>query len=121
MGNLLSKFVFKDKKDDVVHSSAYGVAQNEGGIGAASTQSFAQRMEIERNRQNIKGYRDARVVNERGREAWRIRQEARQMGESKESGAISRVEGGMEGRVGGRTEGNNRVAPRIQPRFTRKK
>lgn len=78
---LISKFIIKGSAKDVVHSSGYGVAQNEDGIGVASTQSFAKRMEVERNRQKVKGYRDARVVSEQGRDAWRMRQEVRQMGE----------------------------------------
>ena len=79
---LISKFIIKGSAKDVVHSSGYGVAQNEGGIGVASTRSFAERMKVDRNRTKIKGYRDARVVSEQGRDAWRIRQEVRQMGES---------------------------------------
>lgn len=56
--------LMKDTKEDVVHSSAYAEAQNAGGMGAASTQSFAKRQEIEANRTTIQGYRDSRVVSD---------------------------------------------------------
>ena len=62
MSNLISKFLSKSKKEDVVHTSAYGIAQNEGGIGVASVQSFGARMQIEKNRNKVRGYNDSRVV-----------------------------------------------------------
>ena len=64
MSDLLSKFIMKKKTEDVVHSSAYAEAQNRGGIGAASTQSFNDRMRIENNRDRIRGYNDSRVVSQ---------------------------------------------------------
>lgn len=62
--NPLLKYVMKAKKEDVVHSSAYGKAQSGGGIGVASTQSFAKRMEIEKKRNLVRGYGDAGVVGQ---------------------------------------------------------
>ena len=56
--------LMKDKKDDIVHSSAYAEAQNSEGIGAASVQSFEDRKKIEANRTTIQGYRDSRLVND---------------------------------------------------------
>lgn len=62
MSNLWSKFVIREKKDDVVHSSAYGRAQNGGAIGTASAQGFDERIKIEQNRQVVRGYNDSRVA-----------------------------------------------------------
>ncbi|MDO4507896.1 MAG: hypothetical protein Q4B65_00675 [Candidatus Saccharibacteria bacterium] len=56
MNNPLLKYVMKEKKEDIFHSSAYGKAQNGGSIGTASMQSFRERQEIEAKRQNIGGY-----------------------------------------------------------------
>ena len=61
--NPLLKYVMKAKKADVVHSSGYAKAQNAGGIGAAGTSSFEQRMKIEGNRAKIKGYRDSAIAS----------------------------------------------------------
>lgn len=64
MSDLLSKFIMKKKTEDVIHSSAYAEAQNSGGIGAASTQSFSDRMKIEKDRSRIRGYNDSRLVSQ---------------------------------------------------------
>ena len=64
MQNPFLKLVMKDKKGDVVHSSAYGEAQNGGGIGVASTQSFTERMKIEQNRKRVRGYNESRVATQ---------------------------------------------------------
>ena len=53
-----------DKKEDIFHTSAYGKAQSGSGIGAASAQSYNQRMAIQQNRQVIRGYEDAGIVNQ---------------------------------------------------------
>ena len=61
----LLKYVMKnDKKEDIFHTSAYGKAQSGSGIGAASVQSYNQRMAIQRNRQVVRGYEDAGIVNQ---------------------------------------------------------
>ena len=57
----------KGERKDVMHSSAYGVAQNDGAFGTASSQGFDQRMRIDQNRQTIGKYSEAQVVNEVGR------------------------------------------------------
>ena len=62
--NPFLKRLMKETKGDVVHSSAYAEAQNAGGIGTTSTESFAARREIDSNRTVVKGYRDSRVVND---------------------------------------------------------
>ena len=64
MGDFLSKYIIKKKTEDVIHSSAYAEAQNRGGIGTASTQSFNDRMKIEENRSRIQEYNDSRVVTQ---------------------------------------------------------
>lgn len=62
MRNPLLKFVMREKKTDVVHTSAFGKAQNGQGMGATSVQSFSERMEVERNRKRVRSYSDSRVV-----------------------------------------------------------
>lgn len=94
MINPLLKRLVKEKKEDVVHTSAFAEAQNKGGFGAASTESFARRREIDSQRKMVGGYRDARVVSERGAEAWKIRQERRQLGEDNSGGLRGRSEPG---------------------------
>ena len=58
MKNPFLKYVMKEKKENIFHSSAYGKAQNAGAIGAASVEGFEARMRIEKNRQIVHGYND---------------------------------------------------------------
>ncbi len=60
--NPFLKRIMNTKTEDVVHSSAYAQAQNQSGFGAASSESFEQRMKREKNRQLIKGYGESSVV-----------------------------------------------------------
>ena len=53
----------KEKKEDIFHSSEYGKAQSAEAMGAASTESFGERMKMEQNRRIVQGYNDSRVVN----------------------------------------------------------
>lgn len=62
--NPLLKHMMKAKTEDVIHSSAYAQVQNQQGIGSASTESFADRMKIEKNRTRIRAYGDSKVVND---------------------------------------------------------
>lgn len=63
MKNPFIKYLMREQKEDIFHSSAYGKAQNAGAIGAASTESFEERMKVERNRKIVQGYNDSRIVN----------------------------------------------------------
>lgn len=63
MKNPFLKYVMKEKKENIFHSSAYGKAQNAEAIGAASVESFEERMKVDKNRQIVKGYNDSRIVN----------------------------------------------------------
>lgn len=63
MKNPLLKYVMKEEKEDIFHSSAYGKAQNGAGIGAASVQSFRERQAIEANRQKIGNYGSSAIAN----------------------------------------------------------
>ena len=56
--------LMKEKKEDVVHSSAFSEAQNDGKIGSASTSSFSEKINIEQNRKVVKGYSDSKIVGE---------------------------------------------------------
>ena len=62
MKSPLLKRLMRSKTADVQHSSACGVAQNGGAMGAASAQSFEERMKIEGNRTKVKKYGDSRIV-----------------------------------------------------------
>lgn len=53
----------KDKKEDIFHSSVYGRAQNGGSLGSASSESFKERMRIDKNRQVVHGYGESQVAN----------------------------------------------------------
>ncbi len=50
------------KSSDVMHSSGYARTQNAGNFGAATTESFADRQETEKNRELIQGYKHAQVA-----------------------------------------------------------
>ena len=63
MNNPFLKRIMKTKKKDIFHSSTFGQVQNGSSLGAASGQSFNQRMSVERNRKLVRGYSDARVLN----------------------------------------------------------
>lgn len=50
------------KSSDVMHSSGYANTQNAGNFGAASTESFSERLEIEKNREIVQSYNRAKVA-----------------------------------------------------------
>lgn len=56
--------ITKTSTSDVAHSSGYANVQNAGNFGAASSaaQSFEGRLDIEKNRKIIQGYRRAMVA-----------------------------------------------------------
>ena len=60
--NPFLKYVMKDQKEDVFHSSAYARAQNGDNLGAASTESYQVRVNLDRNRQVVKGYGDSEIM-----------------------------------------------------------
>lgn len=63
MKNPFMKYIAKEKKENIFHSSAYGKAQSAGALGTTSAESFEERMKVEKNRQIIQGYNDSRIVN----------------------------------------------------------
>lgn len=60
--NPFLKYVMKDQKEDVFHSSAYAKAQNGGNLGAASTESYQVRVNLNQNRRVVKGYGDSEIM-----------------------------------------------------------
>ncbi len=60
--NPFLKYLIKDKKEDVFHTSGYAKAQNGDNIGAASAESYAVRVNINQNRKRIRNYSDSRLV-----------------------------------------------------------
>lgn len=61
--NPFLKYVMKDKKEDVFHSSAYAKAQNGASIGAASSESYAVRVKINSNRKMVGNYGSSRIAS----------------------------------------------------------
>ena len=60
--NPFLKYVMKDKKEDVFHSSAYAKAQNGASIGVASTESYQVRVNLNQNRTRVRGYDESEVM-----------------------------------------------------------
>lgn len=63
MSDLILKYIKKDNKEDIFHSSPYGRAQNESSMGVASTETFSDRRKIDQQRQMIKRYGDSQIAN----------------------------------------------------------
>ena len=64
MNNPFLKRLMKDETKDVVHTSAYGEAQNSGKMGTTSSTSFLDRLKIDRNRSKVRGYDESKIVTE---------------------------------------------------------
>lgn len=60
--NPFLKYVMKDKKEDVFHSSAYAKAQSGETMGAASTESYQVRVNVNQNRTRVRGYSDSEIM-----------------------------------------------------------
>lgn len=60
--NPFLKYLIKDEKQDVLHSSGYAKAQNGASMGASSSESFAARVKIDQDRQRVRRYNDSRLV-----------------------------------------------------------
>ena len=61
--NPFLKRLIKDKKKDIIHSSAYAKAQNTG-IGSSSVESFQKRREIDRHRTIVRRYNESKIVTD---------------------------------------------------------
>ena len=81
---IVSKFLIRDKKEDVFHSSGYAKMQAGSGMGASSAESFAHRLKMERNRKMVRKYGDSRIVNDFGKEAIRTQRAERLKREAQE-------------------------------------
>ena len=62
--NPFLKYLIKEKKEDILHTSAYAKVQNGEGFGASSSQSFEDRQKIEANRQIVRGYNDSKLMQQ---------------------------------------------------------
>ena len=60
--NPFLKYLIKDKKEDIFHSSGYAKAQNGSNIGAASVEPYKVRVNIGQHRRIVKGYRDSEIM-----------------------------------------------------------
>lgn len=63
MKDLILKYIKKDKKEDIFHSSVYARAQGKANFGAASTESFSKRRQLDKNRQVVRGYSESHIAN----------------------------------------------------------
>lgn len=63
--NPLLKYLIRDKKEDIVHSSGY-VKGDGASLGASSAESFEHRMMMEKNRTRVGGYNSSRIVAQAG-------------------------------------------------------
>lgn len=59
----LKRLMKKEMKEEIFHSSAYGRAQNDDKVGAASVESFRRRQEIEKNRKMVESYGSSQLAN----------------------------------------------------------
>ena len=64
MNNPFLKYVMKDKKEDIFHSSAYGRVQNGASMGAASSRSFTERREAQENRKIVGGFGQSGIMGQ---------------------------------------------------------
>lgn len=60
--NPFLKYLIKDKKEDVFHSSVYAKVQSGEGIGAASSQGYQVRVNLAQNRTRVRGYGDSEIM-----------------------------------------------------------
>lgn len=105
--------LMKDRIEDVAHTSVYAQAQNADRMGAASSQSFAARREIDQNRQNVKVYKDSEVATGVGKglakaTSFEAQKEASQIAAIKEKFGDRREHqfgGGADGSNGGSQKG----------------
>ena len=75
MNNPFLKRLMKEEKKDVMHSSAYGQAQNVGGMGVASTESFEKRRKIDMGRTQVRRYGESKVAHQTAEEVLRERRQ----------------------------------------------
>ncbi len=127
MSNPFLKRLIKEETKDVIHTSAYGEAQNSGKMGTASTSSFLDRLRIDRNRSRVRGYDESKIVNEtreNGPEAKKYdaskdkilnRESEPQIGQ-RSVGASGLNRGGFSGRgAGGAASTANTTSKPVQP------
>lgn len=92
--NPFLKYLIKDKKEDVFHSSGYAKAQNGGNIGAASTDSYAVRVNVNQCRQMVRGYKDSELMNGTGNKKPKAETHESSTKEN-DSGTVKTVTGGI--------------------------
>ena len=60
--NPFLKYLIKDKKEDFFHTSGYAKAQSGANMGAASTESYQVRVNVNQNRRVVSGYKDSEIM-----------------------------------------------------------
>ena len=116
MKNPFAKFVIRDKKEEIFHSSEYGRAQSGEAMGATSAVSFDMRMEMEKNRQIVRRYNDSRVAEQRFNGGVRAKEYV--VPEKKESLGVKKLDNGsVRGAIGQSGAGKNFTPPAYKNRF----
>ena len=62
LNSRIIKRITKTTTSDVAHSSGYAQAQSGGNMGATSVQSFSDRLDLEKNRTTVQGYKQSQVA-----------------------------------------------------------
>lgn len=75
----------KNQRNEMFHSSGYGVAQSGKSMGAADLASFAARQAMEAKRQFVRGYRDSKLMQNQAA-IQRARQYRARFAESEQDG-----------------------------------
>lgn len=60
--NPFLKYVMKDEKEDVFHSSAYAKAQSGAAMGATSSESYQVRVNVSQHRTRVRGYGESGIM-----------------------------------------------------------
>ena len=60
--NPFLKYLIKDKKEDIFHSSGYAKAQSGSSIGAASSESYQVRVNLSQRRRTVQGYNRSEIM-----------------------------------------------------------
>lgn len=63
MGTFVHRITEHDDKSDFFHSSAYAKSQNQTSIGAASSETFAARRQLDNSRRFVGNYQRSQIVS----------------------------------------------------------
>lgn len=116
MYNPFLKRLMKDRKEDIIHTSTYAEAQNQG-IGSTSSSTFTERQRVEQNRTVVQSYRDAQLVRESLNSGLKAKKYVEPSREDISSQSIKqRLNGGsVQQSLGNNTSAKKSYTPQITP------